>query len=280
VPLTAANQLLLLNQPFRSGIREQTVARAARLGQDLPVDVWDVLLDTGDLPNISTRSNDIMEWSQQQVASIIGVTNVDLDSLALEAREGELDGHDFITELALEAADVTLSLESASPAPANVSTLTTATPDRLPAFLYHGSMYQQSELMPGFKRSGTLVKWDGCEDNTWLYSTSDREEAILLGISSAIEKNAGLKRYAHTAGSQVINLEFYENPMSMEQIYRLPIYLYTVAGDKHDGWMPNYNASNGMVSEYKTQQTVSGGVARCEAIDVRSFLHGWRINIK
>lgn len=283
VPLTAANQLLLLNQPFRSGIREQTVARAARLGQDEAVDVWDILLDTGDLPNISTRSNDIMEWSQQQVASIIGVTNVDLDSLALEAREGELDGHDFITELAIEAADVVLSLESADPvAPArsNQSTLTTATPDRLPAFLYHGSMYQQNELMPGFKRSGTLVKWDGCEDNTWLYSTADREEAILLGISSAIEKQTGLKRYAHVAGSKVINLEFYEKPISLDQIYRLPIYLYSLTGDKHDGWMPNYNASNGLVSEYKTQQTITGGVARCEAIDVREFLHGWRINIR
>jgi hypothetical protein len=35
-----------------------------------------------------------------------------------------------------------------------------------------------------------------------------------------------------------------------------------------------------LVSEYKTQQTITGGVARCEAIDVREFLHGWRINIR
>lgn len=277
VPLTAANNIMLLNQPFRSGIREQTVARAARLGQDEAVSVWDILLDTGDLPNISTRSNDIMEWSQQQVASIIGVQNVDLDSLALEAREGELEGHDTITQLALEAADVA-SFESSSSTSEVIDTM--SLPTFLPGYLYHGSMYQQSELMPGFKRSGQLVKWDGCEDNTWLYATADREEATLLGISSAIEKQAGLKRYSHVAGSKVINIEFYENPMTVDQIYRLPVHLYTLKGDKSDGWMANFNATNGMVSEYKTQQTVTGGVVRTEAIDVRNFLHGWRINIK
>src|SRR5690606_11890806 len=84
VPLTAANTIVMINQPFRSGIREQTIARAARLGQDKDVHVIDVLLDTGDLANISTRTNDIMQWSQEQVASILGVKNVDVDSLSLE----------------------------------------------------------------------------------------------------------------------------------------------------------------------------------------------------
>src|SRR5690606_11690956 len=39
VPLTAANTIVLINQPFRSAIREQTIARAARLGQDKDVHV-------------------------------------------------------------------------------------------------------------------------------------------------------------------------------------------------------------------------------------------------
>lgn len=84
VPLTVANTIVMMNQPFRSGIREQTIARAARLGQDQEVEVIDVFLDTGDVPNISTRSNDIMEWSQRQVASILGINNVDLETLALD----------------------------------------------------------------------------------------------------------------------------------------------------------------------------------------------------
>lgn len=83
VPLTVATDLLMLNQPFREAIRTQTIARAARLGQDKQVNVWDFLLDTGDKPNISTRSNDILEWSASMTASILGVHNVDLDSLTL-----------------------------------------------------------------------------------------------------------------------------------------------------------------------------------------------------
>lgn len=83
VPLTVANRIIMLNQPFRDAIRTQTIARAARLGQDKQVDVFDCLLDTGTQPNISTRSNDILEWSAAMTASILGVHNVDLDSLTL-----------------------------------------------------------------------------------------------------------------------------------------------------------------------------------------------------
>lgn len=282
VPLTAANQLLLLNQPFRSGIREQTVARAARLGQDEEVDVWDILLDTGDLPNISTRSNDIMEWSQQQVASIIGVQNVDLDSLALEARDADFDGYETILDLCMEADDV--SFESASPQAPVGQALTTASnampPSRLPGYLYHGSMYKQDELMPGFKRSHKLVQWDGCEDNTWLYTTASRNEAMLLGLSSAIEKIGGLKHYKHSEKDRTIDIEFYEKPMALAEIYRLPVFLYTISAEKSDGWMANYNTQNGMVNEYKTQQTIQGNIAHAEPVDIRSLLEGWKVRIK
>lgn len=84
VPVTIASRLILINQPFRDAIRQQTIARAARLGQDGPVDVIDCLLDTGDKPNISTRSNDILQWSATMVGSILGLSNVDLDSMQLE----------------------------------------------------------------------------------------------------------------------------------------------------------------------------------------------------
>lgn len=283
VPLTVANQLLLLNQPFRSGIREQTVARAARLGQDQEVDVWDILLDTGDLPNISTRSNDIMEWSQQQVASIIGVQNVDLDSLALECRNGEFENTEIIQDLAFDAADV--SLESSDNASlealqgGSIPFTTAFAAERIPGFLYHGSMYKQDELMPGFKRSGKLVKWDGCEDNTWLYATPDKREAMMLGVSSAIEKKFdNLKRWSQ--GNNTIEIEFYSNPPTIEQIYRLQVYLYTLGGDKDDGWMANYNQQNGMAEEYKTQATIRDNLARCEEIDIRELLKGFKITIK
>lgn len=72
VPLTMANTAIFINQPFRDHEKVQAQARVDRLGQDTPVRFVDVILDTGDEPNISTRANDILEWSKAQVAAILG----------------------------------------------------------------------------------------------------------------------------------------------------------------------------------------------------------------
>lgn len=72
VPLIVANTIVMLNQPFRDYIRTQTIARIARLGQDAETYVIDVVLKTPGEDNLSTRSKDIMEWSRQQVAAILG----------------------------------------------------------------------------------------------------------------------------------------------------------------------------------------------------------------
>ena len=74
VPLIVANTVIFINQPFRSNDKEQAIARVARLGQDTQTYVFDFILDTGTVGNLSTRSQDIMEWSAGQVAIMLGET--------------------------------------------------------------------------------------------------------------------------------------------------------------------------------------------------------------
>lgn len=96
VPLTMANCVILLNSPFRIHEKEQTIARANRLGQDKTVQVYNILLDTGSVPNISTRSNDIMEWSKEQVNMLMGFEN-DINVGIEDVNEINIDG-EYIPE--------------------------------------------------------------------------------------------------------------------------------------------------------------------------------------
>lgn len=77
VPVIEANTCVLMNQPFRDYEREQATSRVNRLGQDTPVNIITTLVDTGMEPNISTRSNEILEWSRASVAAIMGLGDLD-----------------------------------------------------------------------------------------------------------------------------------------------------------------------------------------------------------
>ena len=72
VPVIEANTVVLFNVPFRDYERNQATSRVNRYGQDSVVRIVTVLLDTGAVDNISTRSNDIMEWSKAQVDAMLG----------------------------------------------------------------------------------------------------------------------------------------------------------------------------------------------------------------
>ncbi len=85
VPLIVANSIIMMNTPFRDYEYQQAVSRCHRLGQDTQVYVYRVLLDTGEEPNISTRSKDIMEWSMQQVNQLLGINVAADSSVALES---------------------------------------------------------------------------------------------------------------------------------------------------------------------------------------------------
>jgi hypothetical protein len=73
VPITMASTLITLNDPFRDYELSQAIARVDRIGQPNAVTVVRCYLDTGNEPNISTRSRDILEWSKDQVQAIMGV---------------------------------------------------------------------------------------------------------------------------------------------------------------------------------------------------------------
>ena len=75
VPLIAANVMIFIDLPFRNYIYEQAVARIHRLGQDEIVFLYQIHLDTGDIPNINSRNIDIIEWSKKMVEELTGYSS-------------------------------------------------------------------------------------------------------------------------------------------------------------------------------------------------------------
>jgi SNF2 family DNA or RNA helicase len=108
VPMVMANTAIMIDSPFRTYIYEQAVARLARYGQDTTVNIFDLVLDTGSEPNISTRGIDILQWSKEQVAAIMGTDVNDIPEVSVES---------FWEECADGVTDVsTVSVESLPPA--------------------------------------------------------------------------------------------------------------------------------------------------------------------
>lgn len=142
----------------------------------------------------------------------------------------------------------------------------------MPSPLFHGSMYKQSELMPGFKRSGEKVEWDGVESNEYLYATTDRETAINQGFASALEKVFPVERF-RTEGDD-IHVHVKGQPPSEEAMRKITVYLYTLKDLPHDLWRKNNNKVNGLDSEWVTQNTICDGIESCETIDVPAWLAG------
>lgn len=142
--------------------------------------------------------------------------------------------------------------------------------------LYHGSAYLHDKLSPGFKHSGVLVKWDSVESNKWLYASSDKETACVLGLASALEKKFNLSRFIHTGGT----IEFYfdENKqITPKDITNVTVYLYEIPNDASSGWVKNNNLHNGIDTEYKTVNTVSYNSA--QTLNIEKVLEGKQIVI-
>jgi len=72
VTLIEANTMVFLNKPYRFTDYLQASDRIHRIGQDTDVYIYTVILDTGKAPNLSTRMEDIMEWSRDQFSDLVG----------------------------------------------------------------------------------------------------------------------------------------------------------------------------------------------------------------
>lgn len=123
--------------------------------------------------------------------------------------------------------------------------------------------------MPGFKRSGKLVHWDGVESNQYLYVTSEKPEAISLGFGSALEKTLNSRRYATFDDNIVVY--FTKELPEVDKIYDLIFYVYTIASKEEHEWIKNSNPFNNIDTEWITKNTVRS-ITRCEKIDVKKWL--------
>lgn len=85
--LTAANRVIFLNKPWRSVDYEQASDRVHRIGQDAPVDIISLVLDTGEQGNLSTRMEDIMDASAQAFDAIVEEHKEVMDERKKYARE-------------------------------------------------------------------------------------------------------------------------------------------------------------------------------------------------
>jgi SNF2 family DNA or RNA helicase len=97
VPLVMADTMIMINAPFRAYIQEQAISRIHRIGADTQTTVYQAFLDTGDKPNISTRSSEILAWSMEQVEAIMGIKSPFAVTESVEdfeveiAQQGEYD---------------------------------------------------------------------------------------------------------------------------------------------------------------------------------------------
>lgn len=78
---TNANVVIFLNQPFRAYEHEQAAARVYRLGQTAQVYIYNIVLDTGEEGNLSTRMQEIQNWSREQTDAMLGS---ELNKMGLE----------------------------------------------------------------------------------------------------------------------------------------------------------------------------------------------------
>ncbi len=115
VPLTMADVMIMVNPAFRDYIHQQAISRLHRLGSNTQVYVWIASLDTGNKPNLSSRTIDILKWSQEQVAAITGVKSpfeVEAKGVVMESIDNDYIDDFMYKEVSLEEYFIDPTLEN------------------------------------------------------------------------------------------------------------------------------------------------------------------------
>lgn len=71
VTLIEATQMFFLGTPYRQTDFNQACDRIYRIGQTMNVDIYKVLLDTNNEPNLTTRIEQILNWSDEMANSLL-----------------------------------------------------------------------------------------------------------------------------------------------------------------------------------------------------------------
>lgn len=145
-----------------------------------------------------------------------------------------------------------------------------------PKTLYHGSKFKTKILKPGFEWSHELQKWDKTENNHFLYLTTNKNSAILLGFASSIEHTYGLSHFKNYSKTIEITTD---KKISMEKLMNLTVYLYTIHPDD-ENIVKNTNAQNNLSTEWKTKDHLKIENNLIEKIDMRTFLKKYKITLK
>lgn len=119
------------------------------------------------------------------------------------------------------------------------------------------------------------MKWDVVESNLYLYATTECNEAISLGLGSALEKAFNTERY--TTVDDGIYIYFPDKVKALEDLYALEIYVYTIRFDPVDGWRKNDNPVNRIDTEWHTKNTIKRNILSRERIDIAQWLKGKRV---
>jgi len=112
VPLIMADTMVIINAPFRDYILQQTIGRINRIGMTTQPRVFTCVLDTGDKVNISSRSVDILKWSQQEIEKIL---NIESPYKLGDAANDTMDTVPALEELSLYPQDYVSCLEIVKP---------------------------------------------------------------------------------------------------------------------------------------------------------------------